>query len=157
MTIDLTILRELIVSYKNEISKRIRRLQVELGCIDLMRGWREQAFPREGQFGTRGDGFYSFHGTGCSVDDGTTSVEFEFGEGGRVDGFDAWRLHLFSQNFPNKYQGVESLLAIESGLKTLIDLGEVVCAKTLPNRSLCYTSDLFQLSHNRPNGGAKVF
>lgn len=41
---------------------------------------------------------YRFHGIGCCVTFGKVTVDFDFGPGGRFDGFDAWRLSLFAKS-----------------------------------------------------------
>jgi hypothetical protein len=49
-----------------------------------------------------GFSFYK-HGFGCSVDGAEWGVDFDFGEQGQIDGFDAWRLYDFARRRLSDY------------------------------------------------------
>ena len=72
------------------------RLQEEYEVVSLIVGRQSGPIPREGRF--EKEGSFSFHGVGCRIDDGQSSGDFDFGPGGRIDGFDAWRLHVFASD-----------------------------------------------------------
>lgn len=73
---------------------------------------------------------YSFHGIGCRfVKDGVTT-DMDFGPDGRIDGFDAWRLHLFARSC---YANKTSLNSIQTGLDKLLTSGAI----TKLNPTIC--------------------
>lgn len=72
-----------------------QQLAAAFGQSDLLEGSRNKASPRTGR---TPDGLeFSFHGIGCWISDGQKSVDLDFLPGGYVDGFDAWRLHVFAR------------------------------------------------------------
>lgn len=102
-----------------------RRLKEQYGAENLVEGRGKGRIPREGRFGQ--DGKFSFRGVGCRIDDGSTAVEFDFGPGGRTDGFDAWRLHVFAWDNPDT-EDVNldtSKRGLEAALESLCSAGEV--------------------------------
>lgn len=57
---------------------------------------------------------YVKHGYGCRVDLPNETVDFDFGEKGEIDGFDAWRLSTFADSRLQQYgfSGEEDLNAV---------------------------------------------
>jgi hypothetical protein len=106
---DVTVLVE---RYLDAVATLSRQLAESYGVDDLFAARNEKAMPREGSFGEGGE--YQFHGSGCTIDDGSMSVNFNFFDNGRVDGFDAWRLHIFAED-----NGVASDLSIDTSRKSL--------------------------------------
>lgn len=86
----------LIERYLEAVAMLSRRLAEELGVEDLFLARRRNEVPRAGPFGDGGE--FQFHGIGCTIDDGSTCVNFDFYADGRFDGFDAWRLHTFAED-----------------------------------------------------------
>lgn len=61
---------------------------------ELLRGRRTGVIPQQG---VTADGLeFSFHGAGCRIELNDVVVDFDFLPDGRIGGFDAWRLHLFT-------------------------------------------------------------
>lgn len=56
---------------------------------------------------------FAFHGVGCRVEMGGKSVDFDFGEEGRHDGFDAWRLWLYAEERHDRYPMFRDCHSIE--------------------------------------------
>ncbi|MBB3857942.1 hypothetical protein FHY29_003392 [Xanthomonas arboricola] len=56
--------------------------------------WAANGIPQRGTL--KGDIPYFKHGYGCSVKLPSGAVDFDFGEHGETNGFDAWRLASFS-------------------------------------------------------------
>lgn len=56
--------------------------------------WVYMEIPMGGEL--EGGGYYYKHGVGCDVRLPEKSVDFDFGENGEIDGFDAWRLAKFA-------------------------------------------------------------
>jgi hypothetical protein len=59
---------------------------------------------------------YHKHGYGCAVDGPAWGVDFDFGDAGQIDGFDAWRLFDFARERLAEY-GFESEKEIESAVR----------------------------------------
>ena len=64
--------------------------------VDEPRLFRQNNIPRSGQIGTFK---YSFHGIGCRFSYKKRTVDYDYGEGGRIDGFDLWRLSQYGKQF----------------------------------------------------------
>src|SRR3990167_1171725 len=63
----------------------------------LLAGRQSGAIPRSGLL----EGLeFDFHGIGCWISENGLSVDFDFLPDGRLGGFDAWRLQVFSQSNP---------------------------------------------------------
>jgi len=72
------------------------------------------------------DGFtYYKHGYACAVDGPAWSVDFDFGDAGQIDGFDAWRLFDFARKRLGEY-GFESEEEIKSAVELAATAGELV-------------------------------
>jgi hypothetical protein len=67
---------------------------------------------------------YYKHGFGCAVDGPAWSVDFDFGDQGQIDGFDAWRLYDFAHTRLLDY-GFQSADEIERAMKAALDAGEL--------------------------------
>lgn len=117
---DLATVRRLIRAYQSAVASEVGRLRVWLGCDDLLAGVRQQLFNREGTIDAAA-AEYSFHGIGCLVIRDGVWVDFDFGPGGRFDGFDAWRLHLFADSAGAALAEVLALPVIQGGVAALLD------------------------------------
>lgn len=112
---------ELIRDYVAATTATAAVLRVELGTDQLEGGWQQRKFPRTGTL--RDGSEYQFHGIGVSVVRNDIEVDFDFGPGGRTDGFDAWRLWRFATNRGSQYPEFQDLKAVEAALKSAIDMG----------------------------------
>jgi hypothetical protein len=66
--------------------------------------WRQQEeLPQIGHIDAAGEIPYFFHGIGCCVHLPSGAVDWDFGHGGRSDGFDGWRLARFASERAGKY------------------------------------------------------
>ncbi len=93
-------LLRLIRRYTSASGDAAQKLRDELAVTDLLGALHGGTLHRAGKLpdGTQ----YRFHGVGCAVERAGISVDFDFGPEGRTDGFDAWRLHLFAEQFPDE-------------------------------------------------------
>jgi Domain of unknown function (DUF6896) len=57
----------------------------------------QRNLPREGFLDAGKSIAYSFHGIGCHVALPDGEIDWDFGNEGRLDGFDAWRLWCFAE------------------------------------------------------------
>jgi len=58
--------------------------------------WALRGIPYKGVL--QGGYTYKKHGYGCFVRLETAEIDFDFGERGEINGFDAWRLRCFAQD-----------------------------------------------------------
>jgi hypothetical protein len=91
-----TKLQRLVSDYQTVVSRRFTQLRTELGFAapESNVAW---ACNRIEQRGRLSDGAQYFkHGYGCAIKGATDSVDFDFGDNGEIDGFDASRLWGFA-------------------------------------------------------------
>jgi len=86
-------LRDLIALFLRKVSEAESLLREGLE-LEEPRRWRQAGVPRTGRVG---EFRYSFHGSGCCFEFGELSVDYDYGDGGRIDGFDLWRLTIFGE------------------------------------------------------------
>jgi hypothetical protein len=76
---------------------------------------------------------YFIHGYGIAMNDGKVKVDFDLGEKGQINGFDAWRLESFVEE-----NNIETALSdgklIEAAIKEAESNGEVIRSEYI----LCY-------------------
>jgi hypothetical protein len=104
------------------VSARIlsQRLCEAFNQDELLAGRRNKAIPRAG---IAANGLeFRFHGFGCWISDGTVSVDFDFTPDGQIGGFDAWRLHVFSEENPSVV-GLRSQHEVQAALDLLLEQG----------------------------------
>lgn len=93
-------LQRLIVEYQRRVSEACRLLRERLPFDgNLLKARMHREVPQKGWLDDSQSVSYSFHGIGCHVRFGSVDVDFDFGPGGRHDGFDAWRLAKFAETF----------------------------------------------------------
>jgi len=90
-------LLELVHEYQGRVIEAVSLFEKHLGLSpnDLMH-WRRRNLRREGFLDAAQKIAYSFHGIGCRVDLPVGEIDWDFGNEGRLDGFDAWRLWRFA-------------------------------------------------------------
>ncbi|MGE0366007.1 MAG: hypothetical protein AB7Q00_09710 [Phycisphaerales bacterium] len=113
-----------ILEYLNTVSEAISRLRRDIGESRLRLGPSGGNFPRNGTLSDNTT--YSFHGIGCEVNLGHTTVDFDFGVDGRIDGFDAWRLWLYMRQYPQYASKYPDENAVRAALQQLIASGTIV-------------------------------
>lgn len=87
----------LIFKYLAESTRLAQRLCGVYSQENLLAGRRNGAIPRSGSL----EGVeFEFHGVGCRIAEGNSSADFDFLPDGQLGGFDAWRLHVFSEANP---------------------------------------------------------
>ena len=110
----------LVSQYLNSARSLSQRLGEAFSQEDLLSGRRNKRIPRTG---VAANGLeFSFHGIGCWISDGTFSVDFDFLPDGQIGGFDAWRLHVFSEDNPSAV-GSRPQHEVQTALNRLLDRG----------------------------------
>ena len=69
--------------------------------------------PQTGELSERVE--YRMHGVGCAVEFTDHEVDFDFATDREV-GFDAWRLWVYAEQFPEQYPEYQELAAVEGSL-----------------------------------------
>lgn len=89
---------------------------------DLLRAVIDGTITRTGKI----DGLkhYAFHGIGLYARLKNCEVDFDFGLGDRIDGFDSWRLNQFAQSRTDKKK-LWTQEKIQNGLEKLKQTGEI--------------------------------
>lgn len=108
---------DLVHDYKSQTALAADQLSKELSVDDLLAAWQERTISQRGVLSDGSE--YQFHGLGCTVSRGDIDIDFDFGPGGRADGFDAWRLWRFAKQFPEKYPDFQQLTSVEQAVHSL--------------------------------------
>jgi hypothetical protein len=85
--------------------------------------WVEFDIPMHGEL--KGNARYFKHGVGCEIRFPMSSVDFDFGDQGEIDGFDLWRLQQFSEENFYKY-GFETQGVIKQLFEEAIAAEELI-------------------------------
>jgi hypothetical protein len=117
-------LRSLITDYRAAVGRAIlelRRGRIAMPISNV--GWAIAKIPAEGTLPSGAT--YEKHGYGCKVSMAEGVVDFDFGDNGEINGFDAWRLWRYAEPRADKY-GVTTHMTIREELQTLHALGQLV-------------------------------
>ena len=110
----------LIADYLQQVEKCLALFETKFGRRDLVRAWREGVVPQTGELA---EGIvYQMHGVGCGVEYPDYDVDFDFATRDEV-GFDAWRLWMFANQFPNRYPEYQDRTAVEAAVDALLAEG----------------------------------
>lgn len=126
-------------------TRQIKELfQSRFGVDDLLRARRTGALPKEGVLDPDKGIRFSFHGVGCTIESKGQSIDFDFGPGGRVDGFDLWRLQLFLGSRLDKYPGLATEEEQAAASSELISRGAIVRSGEPPSPHLFRLREAFR-------------
>ena len=89
-------------------------------------GWMTSGIPQSGTVDFEGTVRYFLHGYGCAVvwPDGT-GVDWDFGDGGEIDGFDPWRLWHFARQRASHYPEFPDEDAVKRAVAAAVAAGSV--------------------------------
>ena len=97
---------ELIEAFQARVRMAIELFREHRGISDPL-DWRQHGLPRVG-FITDDKRFaYAFHGIGCRAETPEGEIDWDFGESGRADGVDLWRLQRFVDASPREFPEFE--------------------------------------------------
>lgn len=126
----------LIASYVNAVRRAVAVPQVHLHTTALLEAVRKDRQRREGSIDSITT--YAFHGVGCRVTTGETTVDFDFGPDGMVGGFDAWRLWLFADGNPGRFSQWKNRDQVEEALQRIQAEGLIALPRAEPSPHLYY-------------------
>jgi hypothetical protein len=117
-------LARLISDYQASVRAAVELMQQSrIPMPDTDADWAATDIPQRGEL----DGGipYFKHGYGCAVRLPAGSVDFDFGEHGEIDGFDAWRLVSFAGSRLSEY-GFASEASLNECFKAEVAAGSLV-------------------------------
>lgn len=107
-----TKLNEAIHAYQKAVEESLAAFETDVGRRDILRACIEKAIPRRGSLPTVGQ--YQIHDIGCWVERNGVEVDFDFGPDSRSDGFNPWRIGIFTKQFPESYPGLQNADSVKS-------------------------------------------
>jgi len=111
-------------------------LRSKFGIDDLLRARRLGILPKNGWLDRERRIHYSIHGVGCTIESGDGVINFDFGPGGLVDGFDLWRLQQFLESRREKYPSLRTVEQQELAFAELVQEGLVAKSDEFPSPHL---------------------
>lgn len=85
--------------------------------------WHQNGIPRTGEF-LNGKYKYSFHGVGCEFHMKDKVIDYDYGDQGRIDGFDLWRLSGYGEKNTTFKDYIESG-KIKTDFDKAIEAGDI--------------------------------
>lgn len=136
--------KTVIRSFQADVQRGLALFRQHRGLDDI-RAWREHGLSRNGYLDTAEQHYYFFHGIGCELQlSPEIYIDWDFGHGGRMDGFDHWRLKQFIEERPD----IQRVLPLEK-LRVAFDIAvredSIVSPWRAQNDSLYYIPDDLQL------------
>lgn len=95
-------LEDLITDFLSKVDIGTKLLEEKFGTRNILRLWGSKQIERCGEI--KNGVQYELHGIGCFIIFATESVNFDYGSGDRVDGFDIWRLYSYATDRPLRYK-----------------------------------------------------
>jgi hypothetical protein len=87
-------IERLIKDFQDSVKEVVELFYKKYNRKDLLCAWHEGIYSQTGKIGPTAK--YSFHGVGLAVELNDKTIDFDFGEDDRIDGFDTWRLWKFA-------------------------------------------------------------
>ena len=107
-------LLKLVQEYQSKVLEAASLFEKHKGVLPIhLMSWRQCNLPQAAFLDPENKISYSFHGIGCRDDLPEGEIDWDFGNEGRLDGFDAWRLWRFAD------EGTESFSEFKN--KSLLD------------------------------------
>ena len=122
-------LLRLINDYRAAVAEAVEMLQFELG-LDKPRSVEEWVLNGIPQVDVLSNGVKYFkHGIGCIVGLPGRRVDFDFGAGGRYDGFEPSRLYKFSLSAKAEYS-IRTRVQLDWAFEEALRNGEIIESKS---------------------------
>ena len=131
---------DLICKYLNGVRQFTASLKSEYGVENILIAKRRRVIPLEG---TTKDGLFkfSFHGIGCCAECADFTVDFDFGDDGSIEGFDAFRLARFASTLKEFETTPPTESEIRDALRSLVAQGFVIEPRLEPSPHLFYLQE----------------
>lgn len=116
-------LEDLIIDFLSKVESGTELLQKKFGVRNILRLWRSKQIERCGEINNNTQ--YELHGVGCAIHFPSESVDFDYGSGGRIDGFDVWRLYIYATDRPEQYKKFTDKKTLEDEFTNYISLNKI--------------------------------
>lgn len=116
-------LEYLIDDFLAQVKKATDLLESRFGQKCILRLWQSKEIPRRGEISGGID--YELHGVGCRVYFPKVCVDFDYGPGERIDGFDIWRLYIYACEVPNLHSKYIDQDVLKRDFNEYINLGKI--------------------------------
>ena len=116
------ILLKLIYNFQSRVQLAITLFDIHLGLKNVMY-WRQAKIPIKGFLDKEKTMPYYFHGSGCCLKTPEGEIDWDFGDRGRFDGFDLWRLKKFVNNNKGSYPDFEDDKILSQTFEFAIKIG----------------------------------
>lgn len=116
-------LEDLITDFLSKVDIGTELLQKKFGVRNILRLWRSKQIERCGEINHETQ--YELHGVGCAIHFPSESVDFDYGSGGRIDGFDVWRLYIYANDRPEQYKKFTNKKTLEVEFTKYISLNKI--------------------------------
>jgi len=127
-------LKNAIHEYLGVIENSLKLFEQRFGRRDVLSAWRQGVLSKDGML--TDDVEYELHGVGCYVSSPSFDIDFDFGPGGRSDGFDLWRLGKYLGQFPERFPEYQDKGHLEAAFEQLIKSGMI--SQKFPEQSSLY-------------------
>lgn len=136
-------LKTVVRAFQADVQRGLALFRQYTGSDDL-RSWRSlrsRVFPSSGYLDADRRHHYSFHGIGVRVQLAPElHIDWDVGHGGRMDGFDHWRLQHFLDERP-EFQRILSLDSLRELFDAAVRDGSIVSPWRAQHDSLYYIAD----------------
>lgn len=99
-------LEQLIFEFLSRVEEATALLEKKFGTRCILGLWGANKIERCGVI--TGGITYELHGYGCEIYLPDACIDFDYGAGGRIDGFDAWWLYLYACEKPETLENITS-------------------------------------------------
>lgn len=140
-------LREVVRAFQADVQRALSLFR-EHRNAEGVHAWRSLGFEQTGHIDTEKRYPYFFHGIGCCVHlDRNAHIDWDFGHGGRANGFDLWRLRKFLEGRP-QLQASLPLSELEALFDAAVRNGSIVSPWRAHWDHLYYLTEDVELSHD---------
>lgn len=141
------VLKTVVRAFQSDVQRGLAIFRLHTGRDDLL-SWRSLRLPLSGHLDTDKKYLYSFHGIGVRLQlEPGLHIDWDFGYGGRMDGFDHWRLLCFLDERP-KLQSILSLDSLRDIFDTAVRDGSIVSPWRAKHDSLYYVAEDLRIIAN---------
>jgi hypothetical protein len=133
-------LKTVVRAFQADVQRGLALFRQHAGSDDLL-SWRSRRLPLSGHLDADKRHHYSFHGIGVRVQLAPElHIDWDFGHGGRMDGFDHWRLQCFLDERP-EFQRILPLDSLREVFDAAVRDRSIVSPWRAQHDSLYYIAD----------------
>jgi hypothetical protein len=130
---------EVVTAFQARVRYAIGLFDQHRGVRDLM-NWRGAGLNQVGFIDKDDTMPYAFHGIGCRASTPKGPIDWDFGNAGRIDGFDLWRLETFVEANAAEFPDVAENGTLRKGFEAALAAGKIRKSESR-NDHLYYRAD----------------